>query len=63
VGGVALVINHALAGISGAAIPFTMKKLGFDPAQSATIFATTVTDVGGFFVLFMLAKVCMRWLT
>lgn len=61
--GVALVINHALAGISGAAIPFIMKKLGFDPAQSATIFATTVTDVGGFFVLFMLAKVCMRWLT
>ena len=40
-----------------------MKKLGFDPAQSATIFATTVTDVGGFFVLFMLAKMCMRWLT
>jgi magnesium transporter len=38
--GVALVINHALAGISGAAIPFIMKKLGFDPAQSATIFAT-----------------------
>jgi magnesium transporter len=61
--GVALIINHALAGISGAAIPFIMKKLGFDPAQSATIFATTVTDVGGFFVLFMLAKVCMRWLT
>src|SRR5258706_4712159 len=60
--GVALVINHALAGISGAAIPFIMKKLGFDPAQSATIFATTVTDVGGFFVLFMLAKVCMGWL-
>jgi len=60
--GVALVVNHALAGISGAAIPFIMKKLGFDPAQSATIFATTVTDVGGFFALFMLAKLCMGWL-
>jgi magnesium transporter len=60
--GLALVVNHALAGISGAAIPFIMNKLGFDPAQSATIFATTVTDVGGFFVLFMLAKLCMPWL-
>jgi Mg/Co/Ni transporter MgtE len=39
-----------------------MKKLGFDPAQSATIFATTVTDVGGFFGLFMLARAFMPWL-
>jgi len=32
-------------------IPMLMKKLGFDPAQSATIFATTVTDIVGFFSL------------
>jgi magnesium transporter len=51
----ALVINHVLACVSGAAIPFVMKSLGFDPAQSATIFATTVTDVCGFFVLLGLA--------
>jgi magnesium transporter len=57
--GLALTINHALATTSGASIPFIMKKLGFDPAQSATIFATTVTDVGGFFGLFMLAKLFM----
>lgn len=53
----ALIINHTLACTTGAAIPFIMKKLGFDPAQSATIFATTVTDVAGFFALLGLAKI------
>jgi magnesium transporter len=57
--GLALIVNHTLACTSGAAIPFIMKKLGFDPAQSATIFATTVTDVGGFFGLFMLARLLL----
>lgn len=53
--GLALVINHLLACTTGACIPFIMKRLGFDPAQSATIFATTVTDVGGFFCFLGLA--------
>ncbi|MEM8875743.1 MAG: magnesium transporter [Planctomycetota bacterium] len=55
----ALVINHTLACISGAGIPFIMKRLGFDPAQSATIFATTVTDVVGFFALLGLAALVL----
>src|SRR5688500_15766235 len=59
----ALVINHALACTSGASIPFIMKKLGFDPAQSATIFATTITDVVGFFALLGLAQLALPWLT
>lgn len=58
----ALMINHMLACISGAGIPFIMKRLGFDPAQSATIFATTVTDVAGFFSLLGLASLFMGWL-
>jgi magnesium transporter len=58
--GLALVINHTLAAVSGVAIPFAMKWLGFDPAQSATIFATTVTDVVGFFALLGLAQVAFR---
>ncbi|HEX8324401.1 MAG TPA: magnesium transporter [Tepidisphaeraceae bacterium] len=58
----ALLINHTLACASGAGIPFIMKRLGFDPAQSATIFATTVTDVGGFFALLGLATVFYKWL-
>src|SRR5215212_3802700 len=57
---VALIINHCLATVSGAAIPFIMKSMGFDPAQSATIFATTVTDVGGFFSLLGLAALFLR---
>lgn len=60
--GLALLINHILACTSGAAIPFIMKRLGYDPAQSATIFATTVTDVAGFFALFALASLFMRYL-
>lgn len=60
--GAALIINHTLACTTGAGIPFVMKRLGFDPAQSATIFATTVTDVAGFFSLLGLAYLCMRWL-
>ncbi|HEY7119649.1 MAG TPA: magnesium transporter, partial [Tepidisphaeraceae bacterium] len=55
--GLALIVNHTLACTSGAAIPFIMKKLGFDPAQSSTIFATTFTDCGGFFVCLGLAKI------
>jgi magnesium transporter len=58
----ALVVNHTLACVSGAAVPFAMKRLGFDPAQSATIFATTVTDVAGFFCLLGLAYIAMGWL-
>jgi magnesium transporter len=57
--GLALIINHTLACTTGAGIPFIMKSLGFDPAQSATIFATTVTDVAGFFGLFTLARFIM----
>lgn len=56
----ALIINHTLACTTGAAIPFVMKALGFDPAQSATIFATTVTDVAGFFSLLGLASLLLR---
>ncbi len=58
----ALVITQTLACISGAGIPFVMRKLGFDPAQSATIFATTVTDVTGLASLLGLATLFQSWL-
>jgi magnesium transporter len=47
--GLAMVVNLAAAGLSGAAIPLAMKAIGFDPAQSSSIILTTVTDVVGFF--------------
>lgn len=61
--GLALFINHTMASLSGATIPFVMRQLGFDPAQSATIFATTITDIVGFFTLLGLAFLFMNYLT
>ena len=58
--GLALLFNHVNACVSGVAIPFAMKRLGFDPAQSATIFATTLTDCGGFFATLWLAKIGLK---
>jgi magnesium transporter len=58
----ALVITQTLACISGAGGGFLMRKLGFDPAQSATIFATTVTDVTGLASLLGLATLLQSWL-
>lgn len=52
----AMVANLIIAGFFGAIIPLIMKALGKDPASSATIFITTCTDVGGFFVFLSLAK-------
>jgi magnesium transporter len=56
----ALTFNHVNACTTGAMLPFLMKKCGFDPAQSATIFATTFTDCGGFFATLWLAKVILH---
>jgi len=58
----ALVINHFLACTTGVVIPFAMRRLGFDPAQSATVWATTVTDCCGFFATLGIAHLCMKWL-
>jgi len=46
--GLAMVVDMAAAGLAGAAIPLVLRALGRDPAQSASIFLTTVTDVVGF---------------
>jgi magnesium transporter len=46
--GLAMVVNMVAAGLSGAAIPIILKALNRDPAQSSSIFLTTVTDVVGF---------------
>ena len=55
--GVAMVISMALAALSGAAIPLVLTRLGQDPAQSASIILTTVTDIVGFFSFLGLATV------
>ena len=57
--GVAMIINLIVAGFFGATIPMLMKRLGKDPASSATIFITTATDVFGFFVFLGLATILL----
>ncbi len=60
--GFAMIINLAVAGLTGAAIPLIMKSLGLDPAQCSNIILTTFTDVMGFFGLLGLATVFQKYL-
>lgn len=46
--GLAMIVNMAAAGLAGAGIPLLLRAAGRDPAQSASIFLTTVTDIVGF---------------
>jgi magnesium transporter len=54
--GAAMIMNLIAAGFSGAMIPIVMNRLGHDPAQSAVVFLTTVTDIVGFFSFLGLAS-------
>jgi len=55
----AMIVNLLVAGISGIVIPVGMWRVGLDPAISAAILLTTVTDVVGFFAFLSLAKLIM----
>jgi magnesium transporter len=55
----AMVINLIVASFFGTLIPLFMKKLGKDPASSATIFITTATDVLGFLAFLGLAAMLL----
>lgn len=46
---VAMVLSMVVAGFVGVVIPISLQRAGQDPAQSASIILTTVTDVAGFF--------------
>ena len=59
---VAMVINLIVAGVAGAGIPLLLERLGQDPAQSANIVLTTVTDVIGFGSFLGLAVLVRAWL-
>ncbi len=60
--GLAMIVNLVAAGLSGAAIPITMKAVGLDPAQSSSIILTTVTDVVGFFAFLGFAVLFQSYL-
>ena len=56
---VAMVVNLIAAALAGATIPLILRRMGFDPALSASVVLTTVTDVVGFFVFLGLATVVL----
>ncbi|MEW6268819.1 MAG: magnesium transporter [Thermodesulfobacteriota bacterium] len=58
----AMVVNMAVAGFAGAGIPLMLRMLGRDPAQSASIFLTTVTDIVGFGAFLGFAVLLMRYI-
>jgi magnesium transporter len=60
--GSAMIVNMVVAGLFGAAIPIILRALKRDPAQSSSIFLTTVTDVVGFGCFLGFASIFMRFL-
>lgn len=52
---VAMVCTMTFSGFAGAAIPLTLKRFNFDPAQSSSIFVTGIVDMVGFLIFLQLA--------
>jgi len=57
--GLAMIINLFFAGLFGAIIPLTLRRVGIDPAVASSVLLTTVTDIVGFFAFLGLAKVIL----
>jgi magnesium transporter len=63
---VALTVGLSLVGIvlwgsvSGAMLPFILKRLGMDPATSSAPFVATLVDVTGLIIYFSVARVILR---
>lgn len=56
----AMIFNLFIAALFGTFVPVIMKKLGKDPASSATVFITTATDVFGFLAFLGLATIMLN---
>lgn len=55
----AMITACSVAGIAGAMIPMTLKKLGADPATASSIFLTTASDVASMGVFLTLATLML----
>ena len=53
----AMLLNLLVGAIVGLVIPFTMHKLGRDPAIGSSVMLTAITDSGGFFIFLGLATI------
>jgi magnesium transporter len=56
----AMIGSCIASGLSGAMVPLTLKRLGFDPATASSIFLTTATDVVSMGMLLGLATILVR---
>jgi len=56
----AMIGSCVASGLSGALVPLTLKRLGFDPATASSIFLTTATDVVSMGMLLGLAALLVR---
>ena len=61
--GAALVLSICAATMAGVLIPLGLKAMKIDPAVSANIFVTTVTDVMGFLFFLGLGALALEWIT
>jgi magnesium transporter len=57
--GLSMVTCMLMATVCGALVPWFMQRLGFDPAQSASIILTTITDVAGFGIFLALGTLLL----
>jgi len=57
---IAMVFSCIASGLSGALVPLTLKRLGFDPATASSIFLTTATDCVSMGTLLLLATILVR---
>ena len=60
---VSMVLNMAVAAVSGVLVPFGLKALRIDPALASAVVVTTVTDVVGFLVYLGLAAAAIGLIT
>ena len=54
-----MLLNMAIAGFAGAAVPLALKSLNLDPALGGGVIVTTFTDVFGFLIFLGLATAFM----
>ena len=56
VAGMTMALAMTMGTLVGAGVPLIMRRLGFDPAQSASIFLIMITDALAFSLLLILAR-------
>lgn len=64
IGGAAVMMNCMTACALGALLPFTLRRVGFDPAMGANLVDTALTDASGYFYVlgFTALALHMHWL-